>query len=552
MSDPQPWQWSIPRYFNIGVACTDAHLATRAGERTAMIVEDEESGVSRATFAELARQTDRFAQLLRELQVDAGERVLIRLSNSLDFPIAFLGSMKRGAIAVPSSTLLVAEEVAYLARDAGASVIVTDKSMWPELGAELAGVEGLRHLLLAGNGAMPAQHGPIQMHDLKRALAAIETCRPPHPTLAEDPAYLVYTSGTTGHPKGVLHAHRALLGRTPSNSHWFDFKEGDRVLHSGKFNWTYVLGTGLMDPFLNAKTVVVYEGANTPETWPRLIDRHSCTIFVGVPTIYRQILQKTAFSAADLPSLRHCMSAGETLPEPILSAWKARFGVDIYEAMGMSELSYYISQSVHHPLRPGSVGRPQPGHDVTLLDEELRPVTPGREGMIALPATDPGKFLEYWGQPRETARVHRGGYFLTGDYARQDADGYIWFLGRHDDIINSFGYRISPQEIERVMKAHPAIGECIAIGQQVASGKVLVALCVVCQSDCAVDEAELLAYAGEHLAGYKRPRLIHFMQEFPRTGNGKVIRKALQRVVATRQYAASNPPVTPTTGCDPH
>jgi acyl-coenzyme A synthetase/AMP-(fatty) acid ligase len=535
MSDPHSWRWNIPHHFNIGVACSDAHLASPVGERTAMIVENEKSGITRMTFAELARQSDRFAQLLRALRVDAGERVLIRLSNSLDFPIAFLGSMKRGAIAVPSSTLLVAEEVAYLAQDAGASVIVTDKSMWPELRSELEKLEGLKHLILAGDGAMPEHSGHCTLHDLEAALAQIEDCEPPHPTRAADPAYLVYTSGTTGHPKGVLHAHRALLGRTPSNTHWFDFRPGDRILHSGKFNWTYVLGTGLMDPFLNGHTVVVYEGANHAELWPRLIERHRCTIFVGVPSIYRQILQKTRFTAADMPTLRHCMSAGETLPEAVLKAWKARFGVDIYEAMGMSELSYYVSHSVHHPIRPGSVGRPQPGHDILLLDDELQPVAQGEEGMIALPATDPGKFLEYWRQPEETARVHREGYFLTGDYARQDEAGYLWFLGRHDDIINSFGYRISPQEIERVMKTHPAVGECVAVGQRIADDKILVALCVIAHPDIEIDAAELLAYAGEHLAGYKRPRLVHFMDDFPRTKNGKVIRKALQRAVESEQ-----------------
>jgi acetyl-CoA synthetase len=155
--------------------------------------------------------------------------------------------------------------------------------------------------------------------------------------------------------------------------------------------------------------------------------------------------------------------------------------------------------------------------------------------MIALPATDPGKFLEYWRQPEETARVHREGYFLTGDFARQDEAGYLWFLGRHDDIINSFGYRISPQEIERVMKTHPAVGECVAVGQRIADDKILVALCVIAHPDIEIDTAELLAYAGEHLAGYKRPRLVHFMDDFPRTKNGKVIRKALQRAVESEQ-----------------
>lgn len=531
MDAGEHWQWKIPEFFNIGAACTDAHLGSAAASRTAMIVEDDEAGVAGATFEQLAEYTSRFAQLLRIHGIAVGERVLIRLPNSLDFPTAFLGTLKSGAVAVPTSTLLVAEEVRYLARDSAARVLVTHKSMWPGLEQELNGLRSLELVFLAGEGNMPAGSGHLALHDLPRELAQIEHFGPAHRTRAEDPAYLVYTSGTTGHPKGVLHAHRALIGRTPSNTHWFDFREGDRILHSGKFNWTYVLGTGLMDPFYNGRTVVVHEGKNDAQLWPRMIRKHDCTIFVGVPTIFRQIMQKTDFKAGDLPSLRHCMSAGESLSDEMLRAWRERFGLDIYEAMGMSECSYYISHNIFHPIRPGSVGLPQPGHDVHLLDADCNEVAIGEEGMIALPADDPGKFIGYWKQPDETARMHRNGFFLTGDYARRDEDGYIWFLGRRDDIINTFGYRVSPHEIERVMKNHPAVADCVAIGQRIGKDKTLVAICVVPQSGQKAEKAALLQYGAEHLAGYKRPRIIHLMDEYPRTRNGKVIRSALARMM---------------------
>ncbi|MET0115889.1 MAG: acyl-CoA synthetase [Sedimenticola sp.] len=529
----QAWTWDIPEYFNIGVACTDAHLNTPVASRTAMIVEDHDLGTSTATFAELAADTSRFAQLLRNLDVDLGERVLIRLPNSLDYPIAFLGAMKRGAIAVPTSTLLVAEEVRYLAEDSGASVLVTHKSMWPDLRGELEQAGNLQHVLLTGPGELPNDDSRLQLHDLTAELSEMDSSHPPHPTKADDPAYLVYTSGTTGHPKGVLHAHRAMIGRTPARSHWFDFKDEERIMHSGKFNWTYVLGSGLMDPLYNGKTVIVHEGPNDASLWPRLIAKHQCTIFIGVPTIYRQIIQKTAFRAADVPSLRHCMSAGEHLSDEMLSAWHDRFGMEVYEAIGMSELSYYISQNIYQPIRPGSAGFPQPGHEVRLLNADLEEVADGEEGMICIPDSDPGLFLRYWNLPEETARVRRDGWFMTGDFARKDEDGYIWFLGRRDDIINTFGYRVSPHEIERVMKTHPHIADCVAIGQDIAKDKTLVAACVILKPGAELQEDDLLTFGEQHLAGYKRPKVVHILQDYPRTKNGKVIRSQLKKQIET-------------------
>jgi len=497
-----------------------------------MIVEDDTVGTSSATFAELADASSRFAQLLRRLDVGLGERVLIRLPNSLAYPVAFLGAMKRGAIAVPTSTLLVAEEVRYLAKDSGAAVLVTHKAMWPDLAPALADVDGLRHVILAGAGPLPAQSAGIcALHDLDAELAAIDDVEPPHATRADDPAYLVYTSGTTGHPKGVLHAHRAMIGRRPAASHWFDFQPGDRIMHSGKFNWTYVLGSGLMDPLYNGLTVIVHEGRNDATLWPTLIARHGCTVFIGVPTIYRQIIQKTAFTKQDLPTLRHCMSAGEHLSDEMLAAWRERFGMDVYEAIGMSEISYYLSQNKFHPIRPGSAGFPQPGHDVHLLDEDLQEVPAGEEGVICIRDDDPGLFLRYWNLPEETAKHRHDGWFLTGDYARRDAEGYFWFIGRRDDIINTFGYRVSPHEVERVMKTHPDVADCVAIGEDIDKDKTLVAACVVLHPGATATEADLLAFGEQHLAGYKRPKRIHLMTDYPRTKNGKVIRSQLKRLV---------------------
>ncbi len=522
------WKWDIPEYLNIGVACTDAHLGTPVADHTAMIVEDDTLGTSAITYRDLADRTSRFAQLLRNLGVAAGDRVLVRLPNSIDYPTAFLGAIKRGAIAVPTSTLLTAEEVRYLLEDSGARALVIDAPAWAAMEPKLRGAGALEHVLVAGP-------------ELEAGLASVSAIAPAEPTRPDDAAYLVYTSGTTGYPKGVLHSQRSLIGRMPASEYWFDFDPSgeDRILHSGKFNWTYVLGSALMDPLFRGKTVIAHEGGNDAAAWPRLIARHGATIFIGVPTIYRQILQKTEFRRADVPTLRHCMSAGEHLSDEVFGAWRERFGLDIYEAVGMSEFSYYLSQSRRRPIRPGSAGFPQPGHGVRLLDPEtLAEVPAGEEGMICIPGDDPGLFLEYWKLPEETAKVKRGGWFLTGDFARYDADGYLWFLGRRDDIIKSFGYRVSPYEVERVMKNHPAVADCACVAEDAGNDKRLVVAYVIPQEGAAVTPAELADYGREHLAAYKAPKVVYFAREFPRTRNGKIVRRDITPRIAVARSTA--------------
>ncbi len=547
-----PWSWEIPARLNIGVACTDAHLGTDAADRLAMIVEDDALGTSSITYRALAERTSRFAQLLRDLGIGAGERVLIRLPNAIDYPTAFLGAMKRGAVSVPTSTLLTAEEVEYLAHDSGAQAIVIDKAAWKAMGPQLAGKESLRFALLSGPGEALPFDG-VEVIDLDGALSAIARWEPAADTAIDDPAYLVYTSGTTGYPKGVLHGHRSLIGRTPAAAYWFDFRdprspeaqgrgdgagEVDRIVHSGKFNWTYVLGSALMDPLYRGKTMIAHEGKNDAATWPRLIAKHGATIFIGVPTVYRQILQKTAFTRADVPTLRHCMSAGEHLSDEVFGLWKERFGLDIFEAVGMSEFSYYLSQSKLRPIRPGSAGFPQPGHDVRLLDPEtLQEVAAGEEGMICIPESDPGLFLRYWNLPEETAKQRHDGWFFTGDYARYDPDGYLWFLGRKDDIIKSFGYRVSPYEVERVLKSHPAVADCACVGEEAGRDKLLVVAYVIPHPGQSVTPDELAAFGHEHLASYKAPKVVYLARDFPRTRNGKILRRDITPAIAISRSA---------------
>ena len=526
------WKWDIPENFNIGEACSDRHINLSNGEKIAMIVEDDRAGTSSITYTDLAIKTDQFAEIIKNLQLDKQARVLVRLPNCLHYPIAFLGAMKSGSIAVPTSTLLTAKEVIYLAKDSEASVLVTDYDTWKSLEPMAEQLTFLKTVLI-DRSSKDLSNDHVDVKDLDIEMSKIKTVTPNPVTKSDDPSYLVYTSGTTGYPKGVLHSHRALLGRQPASKYWFNFSAGhDRILHTGKFNWTYVLGSGLMDPLYLGKTVIVYEGQNNPNQWVDLIYKHNATIFIGVPTIYRQILQKTQSTKQHTPSLLHCMSAGEHLSDEVFQEWSSRFGLDIYEAVGMSEFSYYISQSTHNPIRPGSAGFPQPGHKIKLLNTEtLEEAKAGEEGMICVPEDDPGLFLAYWNLPEETAKYKHSGWFFTGDYARYDKDGYLWFLGRKDDIIKSFGYRVSPYEIERVFKAHPQVSDCAAIGE-VSGDKVLVVVYVLA-SESSINPDDLVEYGRANLASYKAPKVVYITNHFPRTKNGKILRKDINRSTAT-------------------
>jgi len=283
-----------------------------------------------------------------------------------------------------------------------------------------------------------------------------------------------------------------------------------------------------MDPLYRGHTAIVAEGPADAARWPALVAAHRATTFIAVPTVYRQILQKTTAGHADVPTLRHCMSAGEPLSSEVLAAWRARFGTDVYEALGMTECSYYLCTTRSRPIRPGSAGFVQPGHDVRLLDPcTWREVGPNEEGMLCIPRHDPALMLGYWHQPEETAASFHGDWFLTGDYARRDADGYVWFLGRHDDLINTFGYRVSPHEVERVLKEHPHVADAAAVGEDVGAEKTLVVAYVVLRPGTALTPDAMLAWAHEHLASYKAPRVVYLVDELPRTRNGKVQRRAL-------------------------
>lgn len=513
---------TVPDHLNIAEECLAKQAKGNNKNKVAMIFATDKGAAREYTYAELDDLSARFAASLKARGIAQGARVLLRLPNSVAFPVAFFGAMRAGAIPVPTSPMLTAAEVRYLISNSGADAIVTEERLWSAVAGEIASSE-VKALYVSGLASIA---GAI---DLEKELAEKSPAQEIFASLAADAAYLVYTSGTTGYPKGVLHAHRALIGRLPAAENWFHFTGNDRILHSGKFNWTYVLGTAMMDPLYQGKTVIVYEGENSADKWISLIREFGCNIFIGVPTIFRQILQKTSARGSDVPTLQHCMCAGEHLTDEVLEGWIARFGFPIYEGLGMSECSYYISQKKGDPIVKNSAGKIQPGHIAQLLDEELKPVAPGEEGMICISRNDPGLFIEYWRAPEQTAAQFKGEWFLTGDYAIQDKNGYLFFLGRRDEIIKSFGYRVSPFEIERVYRDHPALEDIVAFAEQLGPEKTLISMCVQVKPGASFDEQQLLAWGKERLASYKLPKKVYRLDKFPRSANGKVLRSKIPK-----------------------
>jgi acyl-coenzyme A synthetase/AMP-(fatty) acid ligase len=464
-------------------------------------------------FGDVERAVRRAARGFLGAGLAPGTRVMIRLENEALYAIAFFGAVAAGLVALPSSAMLTPGEASFLLMDSEASALVVADGL--EMGEAVpAGVK----IITRADVAAWIADGPLA---------------PWADTAADDPAFLIYTSGTTSRPKGVLHAQRSAWGRRPMHAGWHGIRENDVVLHAGAFNWTYTLGVGLTDPWAVGATAILYVGPKDPAVWPRLIERHRATVFATVPSLYRQILKYGALDAHDLSSLRHGLSAGEALSPALLEAWRGATGKELYEALGMSELSTPIGQPAGEPVRPGRSGRPQPGRRIAILpiDGGAEPLPPGHVGLLAMHRSDPGLMLGYWKRPEEDAQVLRGEWFVGGDLAEMDADGYISYHGRNDDVMNAMGYRVSPLEVEGALAGHPAVAE-VAVTELAVTPEInVIAAFVVPRDPDEADAAGILEWAAARLAPYKRPREVIFVDVLPRTANGKVMRKALRNRV---------------------
>ncbi len=450
----------------------------------------------RLTYADLRQRVRTAAGGLLDAGVRPGDRVILRIGHSTDFPIFFLAAAAIGAVAVPTSTLLSAPELHHIAAETEARLILAP----PDLA-----IEGL------------GSHDPATVQGAAAGFAD---------TAADDAGYIVYTSGSSGRPKGVVHAHRAVWARRMMWQGWYGMGPSDVMLHAGAFNWTYTLGAGLMDPWAMEAATIIYAGPRDPGIWPTIAAQHGASIFAAAPGVYRQLL-KSGVSLDGFTALRHGLSAGETMAAPVREDWTRRTGKPIYEALGMTEVSTFISASPAAPPRDGMAGRPQPGRRIALLplDEGTEPVPLGTPGIIAVHRRDPGLMLGYWRADDATDATMRGDWFLTGDIGVMDSDGYIAFHGRSDDQMNALGYRVAPEEVEAALMRHPAITGAAAVELPVRADLSVIAAFVTAEGP--LDEATLAAHAASHLAAYKVPKQFRVLAELPRNPNGKLRRRDL-------------------------
>lgn len=487
VSDP------VPAPFNMA-----AHVLAHAGrlaDRSAMQILGP-TGAERWSYARLEAAVRGAGTGFLNAGAEPGDRVLLRLGNTPEFPVAYLGAIAAGLVPVPTSSQLTAAEIGKMAAQVAPRLVVAgDGIAVPE------GVPVITESTLRGHEALPPCDW--DMGDPERL------------------GYIVFTSGTSGQPRAVMHAHRAIWARRMMHDGWYGLTGADRLLHAGAFNWTYTMGTGLMDPWSVGATALIPAPGVTPETLPLLLRRFDATIFAAVPGVYRQILRHHA--KISLPRLRHGLSAGEALPDLTRQHWTEATGTPIHEALGMSECSTFISSSPARPAPEGAAGWPQDGRHVAVLRDGA-PVARGEAGVLAVHRHDPGLFLGYMGAAEETAARFRGEWFLTGDMVEMTPEGAIRYVGRDDDMMNAGGFRVSPLEVEAAMAGCPAAGEVAAVEIRVSTEATVIALA---HTGPATAET-LAAHAAAVLARYKQPRLYRQVADLPRNRNGKIDRRAIR------------------------
>lgn len=494
--------------FNLAAYCF-AENARKSPDKTALILTDGDLA-QKFSYAGLESAVQKLAAGFLSLGLQRGDRVLIRRGNDENYLLSFFALIAAGLVALPSSTQLTTEEALYLAQNSGAAAAVIGA------GFELPGLKNIDDAELA------------RLKDFAPRDYA--------ETRAEDPAFLIYTSGTTNHPKGVLHAQRVILGRAPMLDHWLGLSAGDVMLHAGAINWTFTLGVGVMDPFARGASSVLYNGPADPKIWPKLIARHGATIFAAVPGVYRQMLRDKNFAAENFASLRHGVVAGEALAPALLAEFAAKTQKPLYEALGMSEISTYISSGPTIAVKSGSPGKAQPGRKIAILPlgGGETPLPAGQSGLLAVFRGDPGLMLGYWRDEAAEAEVFRGDWFCGGDVAELDADGYVWLHGRANDLMNAGGYRVSPAEVEACLSHAPGVVDVAVAERLVRENVSIICAFVVLAPGAGLDEGFLRDFCAKHLAGYKNPKKYVAISALPRTKNGKVARRLLPEILTAQ------------------
>ena len=524
------FRWDLPATYNIALACADQHAPSATA-----LVELGADGMRREfTFGDLSSLSSRLANGLRGLGVRRGDRIAIVLPQRIETGLAHLAAYKLAAIAVPMSGLFGPEALSYRLGDCGARFVITDSAHLERMLAAAEGLDDLRIILVDRN--VPPHHGFWELIQAGAERFDPETTEP------DTPALITYTSGTTGSPKGALHGHRALLGHLPGFelSHDFFPQQGDRFWTPADWAWIGGLMDALLPAWYHGQPVVAAARQGFDPEWALQLMADEGVRNAFLPPTALKLMRQ---SGAPIPGvrLRTIMCGGEPLGEAVLRWTQEHLGVVVNEIYGQTEANYVVgNSSTVWDVRPGSMGRPYPGHDVLVLREDGTAASPGEIGEIAVAAPDPVLFLEYWRNPDATRQKFdaSGRWLMTGDLAYDDDDGYLWFSARNDDVINSAGYRIGPAEIEACLMRHPAVAMAAAVGvPDHVRGEAVKAFVKLAEAHEPSPEleAEIRALVRERLAAYLYPRHIEFVDELPLTTPGKIRRAELRRLEAQRQ-----------------
>jgi len=534
------FRWQVPARFNIGVDACDRWA--RGDGRLALIFEAADGAVSRFSFDELRQQSNRLANGWRRAGLAVGDRVAILLPQAPETGIAHLAAYKSGAIAVPLFTLFGPEALQYRLADSGARMLVTDAGglakVLPLLG-QLPALE--RIYCVAGPADAPGAAGPgaaatAAILPLESAMANEADDFEPVDTAAEDPAVIIYTSGTTGKPKGVLHAHRVLLGHLPGveMSHGSFPQEGDLIWTPADWAWIGGLLDVLLPAWHHGVPVLARRFAKfDAEAGFDLMSRHRVTCTFLPPTALRMLRLVPSPRSRWPLALRSVASGGEPLGKELLDWGRRELGLTLHEFYGQTECNMIVSACA--PLfetAAGWIGKPALGHQVEIIGDDGRLLPPGELGHIAVRSPDPVMFLRYWNNPSATAEKFIGEHLVTGDSGVMDEDGFVRFVGRMDDVITSAGYRIGPGPIEDCLISHPAVKEAAVVGVPDPERTEIVKAFIVLR-DGQQPSDDLVRSIQDHvrsrLSAYEYPRAVEFIDALPMTATGKVIRKDLAR-----------------------
>ena len=530
----QSFRWQVPERYNIGIDICDKWATDTT--RLALIYEDVEGRVVNYTFSQLKELSNRLANGLRAQGVERGDRVGILLPQCPETALAHLAIYKLGAIALPLFTLFGTDALKYRLANSQTKGVITDDQNLPkimEIWTDLGDLE----VVLTTGGERP--EGVLDLWPTIEKGAAEFS---PVNTSADDPALIIYTSGTTGPPKGALHAHRVVLGHLPGVEfpHNFFPQPGDLFWTPADWAWIGGLIDVLFPAWHHGVPVVAHRARKfDPEEVFHFLAKHRIRNAFMPPTALKLMRQVKDPKSRHDYSMRTIGSGGETLGEELLDWGRAVMGLTINEFYGQTEANLLVANCAEiMEVRPGSMGRPVPGHVVEVLDDSGAIAPPGQTGEIAVRRPDPVMFLGYWQNPEATKEKFIDDWCLTGDLAAKDEDGYLWFKGRRDDVITSAGYRIGPAEIEDCLMQHPAVSMVAVVGSPDPVRTEVVKAFIVCQPETAPGpalEEEIKGFVKSRLAAHEYPREIEFVSSLPLTATGKIMRKDLKKLEIERK-----------------